>query len=135
MISRTSGWADSWLLHRFGWQLDGKLRTDPDLAFGANHPPEALDDGTDDEEPEPEPTVLACRHRALEPVENVRQPLGWNANAPVLDDKAGGSRRPLDGHVDGLSWTKLGGIGNQIGYDLLEAQPIPLSDHRCFWGA
>src|ERR1051325_10354839 len=82
-----------------------------------------------DPEPQPEPTVVPFRYRALETTEDPVTVLGRNADAVVPYRQPRQPVRLLDGHLDGFARTVLDGVGNEIRDDLVDAHAVPVAEH------
>jgi len=90
------------------------------------------DDLVRDVEPEAQPAVLARGHSALEALEDVWKLVWRNADAVVLHGEKRGAMLGGDRDLNGLAAAELERVGEEVGDDLLEADPVPAADDERF---
>src|SRR5262249_8033167 len=102
-------------------------RSRAERALARDGAPEPLDDASHDVQTEPEPSVLARRYAALEPLEDVRKPIGVDPHSVIAHREPGVAVAKIETHVDGRAGAELDGVREQIRDDLRETRSVPRS--------
>src|SRR5690606_36229640 len=106
-------------------KLDDEGRAFPGLALEGNRSAVCLDDLTRDPEPEPEPTVVPVRNRALEALEDAPLLLERDPDPVIPNHQARAAVRGEHADLDRLARAVLEGVAEQVRDHLVHPHRVP----------
>src|SRR5262249_17901717 len=111
-------------------QLDDELRSFARPALHANRAAVRLDNSSRGPKADPEATVVAQGHGALEGPEDPLLVLGGDPDPMILHRQARHAVDRLDRPLDGTARSELHGVGEEVARRLAHALAVPHADDR-----